>query len=216
MAADVKQLNEAEPIDTTRCEALADKVIAERRLDAELLAAASVDVAGARRWYALRVGDHCEIALCDDLIRARVDAVVPVKQVPVRRRFQGGRGKLIHKPVLRSLVFVSIVPSDAAFAGLLRVRDIAAIIGSGARPYPIGDREMNGFMDLAQKGAFDERNTPTGLKVGSRVRINVGPFADFDGVLVGYARGRTARVATWLFGNEMTVDVTLAHLEKLE
>lgn len=215
MAIDVKRLNEAESIDLTRCYAASDKVMEKRRLDADLLAAASMSVEGRRHWFALRVGKR-EIDLCKVLTDSDVDAVVPVKQVPLRRRWNAQSRKIIHKPVLAGLVFVNIVPSREAFAGLMRVKDVAAIVGEGETPYPIGDREMNGFMDLAQKGAFDERNTPTGLRVGSRVRIDVGLYADLEGVLAGYVGSRTARVRTWLFGGEMTVDVTLAHLEKLE
>lgn len=216
MAIDVKRLNDADKIDLTRCEAKIDKRLAERRTDAALLAAAAMDVDGERQWFALRSSFREEIDLVERLTDSRVDAVVPVKQVQAARRSGSRGGKVVHKPVLHGLVFVSIVPSARAFAGLLRVDGVVAVVGKGDEPYPIGNREMNGFMDLAQAGAFDERNTPTGLVVGSRVRIKVGPYADFDGVLEGYGRGRTARVLTHLFGGDMTVDVTLAHLEKLE
>lgn len=216
MAIDVKRLNSAVALDLSRCEAKIDRLVAERRMDAALLAAASLDVEGERQWFALRSGFRDEIDLVSRLTDSRVDAVAPVKTVQAARRSGSRGGRVVHKPVLRGLVFVSIVPSDRAFAGLLRVDGVSAVVGKGDEPYPIGNREMSGFMDLAQAGAFDERNTPTGLVVGSRVRINVGPYADFEGVLTGYARGRTARVRTHLFGGEMTVDVTLAHLEKLE
>lgn len=215
MAVDVKQLNDVVTIDLSRCEAKADKVMAERRLERELLAAASLDVAGDRQWFALRTLGISEIDLCQRLVDSRVDAVVPVKQVPLRRRWKAQSRVLIHKPVLSKLVFANLVPSDEAFAGLLRVKGVSALIGTEGRPYAIGGREMNSFMDLAQAGAFDERNTPTGLVVGSRVKIKVGNYADFAGVLEGYAKGRTARVMTWLFGREMVIDVKLAHLEKL-
>ena len=214
MATDVKRLSEAKLIDTSRCEAKSDRVRSERRMDAELMAAATVDVAGRRRWFALRTANRCEVDLRDMLCDARVDAVVPVKEKQIGRRAGSRGGKVVHRPVLAGLVFVKLVPSHNAFAGLARIRDVVGFVGRGERPHPIGDREMNGFMDLAQAGAFDERNTPSGLVVGSRVRISVGPFADFEGVLEGYARGRTARVLTWLFGQEMTVDVKLAHLDK--
>lgn len=214
-----KQQNEwvsgdGEVINIDRAWAKSDKVLAENRLQADLMQACAVS--GDRRWYALRTGRANEIDLRDQLIGEGVDAVVPVKQAQQRARRPGARGRVIHKPVLRTLVFVNVVPSGACFAGLLRLRDVAAIIGADGSPYPIRDRDMSVFMDLAQAGAFDERNTPTGLKVGSRVKINVGPYADFAGVLEGYARGRTARVQTWLFGREMTVDVKLAHLQKLD
>lgn len=216
MTVDRRQIAAADAIDLTRAVAASDRTLAERQVDARLLAAASMNVEGRRHWFALRVAQASEIGLCARLTDSRVDAVVPVKQVQVKRRFNAPSRKVVHRPVLRHLVFVNLVPSDDAFAGLLRVRGVAALIGAGGRPYPIGDREMNGFMELAQAGAFDERSTPTGLAVGMAVRIGVGPYADFRGVLQGYGKGRTARVMTWLFGREMVVDVKLAHLEKAE
>ena len=215
MAIDMKQLSEARAIDLGRCEAKSDRVMDARRLDAALLAAAGREVPGARTWFALRAM-RGEMGLCARLGESGVDAVVPVKAVPLKRRFSAPGRKLIHRPVLAGLVFVNMVPSDAAFAGLLRVDGVLAVVGRAGRPYPIRDREMNGFMDLAQAGAFDERNTPTGLKVGDRVRIKVGPFADFSGILEGYGKSRGARVMTWLFGREVVVDVKLAQLKKLE
>ncbi|QPC87404.1 hypothetical protein GA830_12125 [Mesorhizobium sp. NBSH29] len=222
MAMNVKRLNDGvervwldragEPIKLDRAYAASAKAVAERTMEAGLLDAATKDIEGARRWFALRVGARGEIAIRDGLVDARVDAVVPVKEVSVSRRTSAR--KVVHKPVLSGLVFVNLVPSIRAFAGLLRVRDVYALIGGGDQPHPIGDREMNGFMDLAQAGAFDERNTPTGLKVGSQVQINVGAYAEFKGVIEGYAKGRAARVRTWLFGREFTVDVKLAHLEE--
>ncbi len=216
MMADVKRLSEAERVDLTRCEAKLDKALAARRLDADLIAAATTKVEGERRWFALRVGKCGELELCERLVGEGVDAVVPVKQALAKRRGKGISRKVVHRPVLRSLVFVSIVPSVEAYAGLLRMRGVAAIVGSGERPHPIGEREMLGFMDLAQKGAFDERATPTGLKVGSNVKIKVGDRADMAGVLVGYAKGRTARVRTHLFGGKVLIDVKLAHLEGID
>jgi len=189
---------------------------AERRLDAKLLAAASLNTVGDRHWFAVRSDHRGEIDLCTVLSDSRVDAIVPVKQVHPTRRAGTRGGKVVHKPVLRGLVFVNLVPSDEAFAGLLRVRGVRELIGPPGRPLPIRDREMNGFMDLAQAGAFDERHLARGIKIGSRVRINVGPYADFEGILEGYAKGRTARVLTWLFGREMVVQVTLAHIEVSE
>lgn len=228
MAVNVKQLSEVgrvwldqqgKPINVDRALEKSERVIAERTIRETQLAAASLDVPGERRWFALRTGHRGEVELCRLLADSRVDAVVPTKSVPQKRRCRGAGRKVIHKPVLAGLVFVNIVPSDVAFSGLLHVKGVAGLVGTSKdrhQPYPISDQQMNSFMDLAQKGAFDERNTPTGLKVGSAVRITVGPYASFSGILDGYAKGRSARVMTWLFGREVMVDVRLAHLENSE
>lgn len=212
----VTRPSEAVAVETGRCVDKIDRVLAERALDARLLAAAGRLVAGERRWFALRTRGCRETELVTRLSESDVDAVVPVKTVPVRGRYSGPSRRVINKPVLAGLVFVNMVPSDAGFAGLLRVKGVAALVGHGARPAPIGDREMHGFMDLAQAGAFNERATPHGIAVGSRVKIRVGAYADFEGVVSGYAKGRTARVMTMLFGRDMLVDVGLAHLQKVD
>lgn len=225
MAVNVKQLinaerawfdEEGQPINIDRAWSKSERAIEQRRLDAGLLAAATKHVPGTRRWFALRTIGVSELELCERLIDSDVDAVVPKKKVQVKRRFQPRGAKVVHKPVLRGLVFVCLVPSDAAFAGLLRLRGVSAVIGANGRPQPIGDGEMRSFMDLADAGAFDERFSPTGLQVGSKVKIRVGTFADVEGVLEGYAKGRAARVMVWLFGREHVVDVRLANLEKLD
>ncbi|MBI1620144.1 transcription termination/antitermination protein NusG [Aquamicrobium zhengzhouense] len=224
MAVNVKQLSDAQhawlddegnAINIDRAWKKSDKVMAERRLEQGLLAAARKDVPGERRWFALRTLGVGEIELCSQLIDSGVDAVVPVKKVQVKRRFQPRSCRTIHRPVLRGLVFVNLVSSTEAFAGLLRVKGVAAFVGKEGRPHPIGEHEMRKFMDLAQEGAFDERYAPTGLVVGEKVKIGVGPFVAFEGILTGYGKGRTARVMTWLFGREHLVEVKLANLEKL-
>lgn len=204
-----------EVINVDRAVRRSDVVMAERALEADLLAAASKAVTGKRVWLALRIGQCGEIAMRDWLIERQVDAVVPVKEVRSAAH-RGRRAKVIHKPVLRGLVFVNLVVSLRACAGLLRVRGVTAIVGKGGEPYPIRDKDMNEFMDKAQKGAFDERMMASGLKVGSRVKVTLGGHAYIEGVLAGYVGSRAGRVRTWLFGAEMTVDVKLAHLGEAE
>ena len=213
LAVDMKRLNEAAEIDLSRCEAEADRVMAMRRLERDLLAMASRQVPGERTWFALRSSNRSELDLVERLCNLDVDAVVPVREVNVRGRIGARCRRVINRPVLSQLVFVNLVPCNAAFAGLLRVKGVLSVVGKDGKPYPIGDKEMNGFMHMAQAGAFDERNTPTGLQVGSKVKIRVGQFADFSGVLEGYAKGRVARVRTMLFGSDLIVDVKLANLE---
>lgn len=193
-----------------------EKAAEAARLDAELLAAATMQVKGKPAWYALRTAKCCEIALCESLVDSGVDAVVPMRTVQCQGRRAGARSRLVHRPVLSGMIFVSMVLSDAAVAGLLRVRGVAAIIGSQGRPHPIGDKEMNGFMELAQAGAFDLRQGAHGLKAGSRVRIKDGPFAEFEAVMQGYVRSRHVRVLAHLFGRAVTMELTLAQIEKLD
>lgn len=218
MAIDHKLLADAAQINLDRCHEKAERVVRQRQLEAELLAAASTAVVGERQWFALRTKFCNEVELCKVLTDSAIDAVVPVKQMVLKRNKQnvGPRVKIVHRPVLRNLIFVNLVASPAAFAGLLRVRGIRALVGREGQPAPITHQDMNSFMHLAQRGAFDERNKPTGLVVGSKVKIKVGAFADFEGVLQGYTKTRGARVLTALFGGEMVVDVTLANLENLD
>ena len=216
MAINHKQLNNAQAIDISRADAKSDRTMAERMMDARLLAAASMQVEGERRWFALRTANRNEQPLCESLVASDVDAIVPLKKVPLKRRLPGACDKVVHRPVVSNLIFVRMVLSAEAIVGLLRIKGVSGIIGSQGKPYPIGDREMNGFMDLAQAGAFDQRNGVQGLKAGSKVRIKDGPFAEFEGVLQGYVRSRHVRVLAQLFGGKVTMELTLAQIEKLD
>ncbi|WP_274426763.1 transcription termination/antitermination protein NusG [Chelativorans sp. YIM 93263] len=214
MATRAKQLNEAEPISIDRALEAGRKADEKRKMHERFLKAA----AGAeydRRWFVLRVAHRPEREVVAELDDSGLEAWAPVKTV-WRTVFHSKKKRAAHRPVFRSYVFVRAVPSAEAWHGLLGIKGVRAVLGGGSGPFPISDETMNKLMGLVKAGVFDQKKNARPYRIGETVRVKDGPFADFTGVLEGYAASRGVRVLASLFGREVPVELTLAQIEKFD
>ena len=86
--------------------------------------------------------------------------------------------------------------------------------GTSAKPAPISEAEANSILNRVEEGV--DRPRPKVLfEVGEVVRVNDGPFNDFNGVVeeVNYEKSRL-RVAVLIFGRSTPVDLEFAQVEK--
>lgn len=186
---------------------------ANRLMEEAMLAAAAGREGEARRWFALVTTNRAEKDVEKSLDEAGVTAWVPKRTRIVQcRRAQRRRERI--EPIFSGYVFVRVVPCDEAFVGLGRVRGVAGIVAASGVAFPIRDKEMEALIGLVDAGWFDVKEIDGNIAPGSRVRIEAGRFAAFEGVMDGYVGKRAARVLTRLFGQEMAVTVPLAKLAK--
>lgn len=86
--------------------------------------------------------------------------------------------------------------------------------GTSDRPTPITQREADTILNRIQEGA--EKPRPKILfEVGEVVRVNDGPFTDFNGVVeeVNYEKSRL-RVAVSIFGRSTPVELEFGQVSK--
>lgn len=86
--------------------------------------------------------------------------------------------------------------------------------GTSDRPTPITQREADTILNRIQEGA--EKPRPKILfEVGEVVRVNEGPFTDFNGVVeeVNYEKSRL-RVAVSIFGRSTPVELEFGQVSK--
>lgn len=86
--------------------------------------------------------------------------------------------------------------------------------GSSDKPTPISQREADTILNRIQEGA--EKPRPKILfEVGEVVRVNEGPFTDFNGVVeeVNYEKSRL-RVAVSIFGRSTPVELEFGQVSK--
>jgi transcriptional antiterminator NusG len=98
------------------------------------------------------------------------------------------------------------------------VKDVPKVMGfiggTSDRPAPISDAEANAILQRVQEGA--EKPRPKVLfEVGEVVRVNDGPFNDFNGVVeeVNYEKNKL-RVAVLIFGRSTPVELDFGQVEK--
>ncbi|MGR8948689.1 MAG: transcription termination/antitermination protein NusG [Gammaproteobacteria bacterium] len=86
--------------------------------------------------------------------------------------------------------------------------------GTSDKPTPISQREADTILNRIQEGA--EKPRPKILfEVGEVVRVNEGPFTDFNGVVeeVNYEKSRL-RVAVSIFGRSTPVELEFGQVSK--
>ena len=86
--------------------------------------------------------------------------------------------------------------------------------GTSDKPTPITQREADTILNRIQEGA--EKPRPKILfEVGEVVRVNEGPFTDFNGVVeeVNYEKSRL-RVAVSIFGRSTPVELEFGQVSK--
>ncbi|WP_299881504.1 transcription termination/antitermination protein NusG [uncultured Cocleimonas sp.] len=93
-------------------------------------------------------------------------------------------------------------------------RVLGFIGGTSDRPAPITEKEANAIMNRMEEGVAAPRPRVL-FEVGEVVRVNDGPFNDFNGVVeeVNYEKS-TMRVAVQIFGRSTPVELEFFQVEK--
>ena len=93
-------------------------------------------------------------------------------------------------------------------------RVMGFIGGTSDRPAPISDKEVDAIMNRLQQ-VGDKPRPKTLFEPGEMVRVNDGPFADFNGVVeeVDYEKSRL-KVSVSIFGRATPVELDFAQVEK--
>jgi transcription termination/antitermination protein NusG len=189
----------------------------ETRIRLESLALGRADCGLKRRWFAVRVAFGREKAVENALDGYGVEALVPLRRIPERRR---GRCVFPERwvPVIHGYVLVCMPVEGTILVGLLGVDGVVGVVGGCDRPKPILEHEVNVFKELAVSGAYD-LDTPVAitLRVGERCRVVNGPFSGFIAeVISGGTNGRgDVVVEVPLFGTISPITMPLAMLAKL-
>ncbi len=94
-------------------------------------------------------------------------------------------------------------------------RVMGFIGGTSDRPAPISDKEVDAIMNRLQQ-VGDKPRPKTLFEPGEMVRVNDGPFADFNGVVeeVDYEKSRL-KVSVSIFGRATPVELDFSQVESL-
>lgn len=93
-------------------------------------------------------------------------------------------------------------------------RVMGFIGGTSDRPAPISDKEVDAIMNRLQQ-VGDKPRPKTLFEPGEMVRVNDGPFADFNGVVeeVDYEKSRL-KVSVSIFGRATPVELDFSGLRR--
>ncbi|HFB4786167.1 TPA: transcription termination/antitermination protein NusG [Neisseria gonorrhoeae] len=139
--------------------------------------------------------------------------LVPVEKVVDIRN---GRKTISERKSYPGYVLVEMEMTDDSWHLVKSTPRVSGFIGGRAnRPTPISQREAEIILQQVQIG-IEKPKPKVEFEVGQQVRVNEGPFADFNGVVeeVNYERNKL-RVSVQIFGRETPVELEFSQVEKI-
>lgn len=139
--------------------------------------------------------------------------LVPVEKVVDIRN---GRKTISERKSYPGYVLVEMEMTDNSWYLVKSTPRVSGFIGGTAnKPMPISQREAEIILQQVQTGA-EKPKPKIEFEVGQQIRVNEGPFADFNGVVdeVNYERNKL-RVSVQIFGRETPVELEFGQVEKI-
>ena len=139
--------------------------------------------------------------------------LVPVEEVV---DIKNGKRTLSERKFFPGYVLAEMEMTDDSWHLVKSTPRVTGFIGGTAnRPLPITQREVDSIMQQIQTGG-EKPKPKVEFEVGQRIRVNEGPFADFNGVVdeVNYERNKL-KVSVQIFGRETPVELDFMQVEKV-
>ncbi|MBK1780131.1 transcription termination/antitermination protein NusG [Advenella sp. WQ 585] len=175
-----------------------------------------------KRWYVVHVYSGMEKsvhkALLEKIERAGLQTsfgriLVPSEEVI---EVKGGQKSITERRIFPGYVLVEMDLTDETWHLVKNTNRVTGFLGgSGNRPTPISEKEVEKILSQIEEGG--EKPRPKILfEVGEMLRVKEGPFADFNGNVeeVNYEKSKV-RVSVTIFGRATPVELDFSQVEKV-
>jgi transcriptional antiterminator NusG len=173
------------------------------------------------RWYVVQAFSGYE-AKVKGMLEERIEregleskfgqVLVPTEEIVEMRAGQQRRSERKFFP---GYVLVEMEMDDESWHLVKNTPRVMGFIGGTAdRPAPITEKEANEILQRVEDSS-DKPQHKVLFEPGEVIRVNDGPFADFNGVVekVDYEKNRV-RVSVLIFGRSTPVDLGFGQVEK--
>lgn len=174
-----------------------------------------------KRWYVVHVYSGMEKSVHKSLLerieRAGLEnsfgrILIPSEEVV---EIKDGKKSITERRIFPGYVLVEMDLTDETWHLVRNTNRVTGFLGgSGNRPTPISDQEVDKILNQMEEGV--EKPKPKVLfEVGELVRVKEGPFADFNGNVedVNYEKSKV-RVSVTIFGRATPVELDFEQVEK--
>lgn len=174
-----------------------------------------------KRWYVVHVFSGMEKsvqrALIERIERAELEDLFGQILIPSEEVVETKNGKktITERRIFPGYVLVEMDLTDESWHLVRSTNRVTGFLGgSGNRPAPISQREVDEILSQMEEGT--EKPRPKVLfEVGELIRVKEGPFADFNGNVeeVNYEKSKV-RVSVTIFGRSTPVELDFDQVEK--
>ena len=172
-------------------------------------------------WYVIQAFSNCE-AKVKAALEERIemsglsdkfgDIMIPTEQVTELKK---GQKKQLERKFFPGYMLVNMEMNDDTWHLVRKTPNVMGFIGgSRNRPHPLSDKEFNKIVNRVDE-AVESPKFKTVFESGETVRINDGPFNDFNGIVeeVDYEKN-LIKVSVSIFGKATPVELNFSQVEK--
>jgi transcriptional antiterminator NusG len=174
----------------------------------------------AKRWYSVSVLSNFEKKIAEQIrtsvtekgLEGEIDEVlVPTEEVIEVRR---GKKVTTERRFMPGYVLVHMEMSDQGYHLISSINRVTGFLGPQGRPMPMRDAEVNVLLNRVQEGE-DSPRTLIRFEIGEKVKVNDGPFEDFDGMVEEVDEdSQRLKVTVSIFGRETPVELEFTQVTK--
>ena len=172
-------------------------------------------------WYVIQAFSNCE-AKVKAALEERIemsglsdkfgDIMIPTEQVTELKK---GQKKQMERKFFPGYMLVNMEMNDDTWHLVRKTPNVMGFIGgSRNRPHPLTDEEFDKITNRVEE-AVESPKFKTIFESGETVRINDGPFNDFNGIVeeVDYEKN-LIKVSVSIFGKATPVELNFSQVEK--
>lgn len=138
------------------------------------------------------------------------DVIVPKEK---KIKIKAGQRVVVEERIYPGYVLVDMVVTDASWYVVRNTPNVTGFIGLGTTPTPVDPKEIE---MLKKRMGMDEPKYKIDVVVGDIVKINEGPFNNFEGKIqeVDEEKGKV-KVFVSIFGRETPVELDFLQIKKI-
>jgi len=172
-----------------------------------------------RHWYVIHTYSGYEDAVERNLkqriesmgMEDRIFGVLVPKEKKIKIR--GGKREVMEERIYPGYVLVEMIVTDDSWYVVRNTPRVTGFVGSGTVPVPVSETEIK---ELQKRMGAEEPKYKIEFVVGDVVKINDGPFKDFDGKVseIDESRGKI-KVLILMFGRETPIELDFLQVKKV-
>lgn len=138
------------------------------------------------------------------------DVMVPTES---KIKIKNGKRVVTEEKIYPGYVLVNMIVTDASWYVVRNTPNVTGFIGLGTTPTPVDPREIE---MLKKRMGVAEPKFKIDVKAGDAIKINEGPFKDFDGKIqeIDEEKGKI-KVLVSIFGRETPVELDFLQIRKI-
>src|SRR6056297_251380 len=174
----------------------------------------------AKRWYSVSVLSNFEKKIAEQIRQAveeqglqdQIEEVL----VPTEEVIEVRRGKKVptERRFMPGYVLVRMEMTDRGYHLINSINRVTGFLGPQGRPMPMKDAEVEAILGRVAEGEEAPR-TLISFEIGEKVKVNEGPFEDFDGMVEEVrSENQRLKVTVSIFGRATPVELEFTQVSK--